>query len=120
MKISNLPKMAAEEAVWIIAEIIVIFAALRVNEVSGPGPAILAFIGGSWLFYNLSSYTRIWNTISMLQDPARAFFLYTSGALVYFSLISYPLQELVLVSLAAGLIGSALAILFTTYWNIGG
>lgn len=120
MKLSKITKTFGEEIVWLIAEVAVLFAVFRVNQLTGLYTAILAFIGGSWLFYNLSSYTRIWNTFAMLQNPAQAFLLYTSGALLYFALIGYQLQELVLTSLAAGLLGAALAVLFNVYWNIGG
>lgn len=113
-------KTLAEEALAIAAEALAIYVAFHVNNLTGLSTAILAFIGGSWLFYNLSSYTRIWNSISMLQNPARAFLLYSSGASVFFALQSYAFNELAIMVLASGLIGSALAVVFQTYWNIGG
>ena len=120
MKSTKIGKLLGEEALTVLGEIIAIYIALRVNNLTGLYTAIIALLGGSWLLYNVSSYSRIWNTIGMLQDPARASILYASTASVYFSLKSYVLTELVIVVMASALIGSGLAILFQAYWNIGG
>ncbi|WP_414838225.1 hypothetical protein ACK3SF_02385 [Candidatus Nanosalina sp. VS9-1] len=116
----KLSKTLAEEIIWLAAEVVAFYIATRVNQLTGLSTALMTFIAGSWLFYNLSSYERIWNSIAMLQDPAKAFLLYSSAATVFFALKSYPFQKLVIVALAAGFIGSALGIFFQTYWNIGG
>ena len=116
----KLSKTMAEEMIWLAGEVLAFYIASRVNEVTGLSTALLTFLAGSWLFYNLSSYERIWNTISMLKDPARSFLLYTSAGTVFFAIQSYPLVQLVMAGLASGLVGAALGILFQAYWNIGG
>jgi|GEM_PF-1908970 len=120
MKSTKLGKLLGEEALTVVGEIIAIYIAVRVNNLTGPYTALIALIGGSWLLYNVSSYEKLWNTIGMLQDPARASILYASAASIYFSIKSYILTELIVVILASALIGAGLAILFQAYWNIGG
>lgn len=115
----KLSKTLAEEALWLAGEVLAFHIASRVNEVTGLSTAVLTFIAGSWLFYNLSSYERIWKTVGKLKHPAEAFLLYTSAGTVFFALQSYPIIRLVMAGLASGLVGSALAIFLQTYWNIG-
>lgn len=116
----KLSKTLAEELIWLAAEVIAFYIATRVNQLTGLSTAVMTFIAGSWLFYNLSSYERIWKSIAMLQNPAKSFPLYASAGTLFFALKAYPFPKLVLVAMASGLVGSALAIFFQTYWNIGG
>ena len=121
MKIGKkITKFAGEEALSLLAEIIVIYTAVHVNNLTGPFTAITAFLGGTWLAYNVSSYERLWNTVSMLKNPAKAFILYASTSSIYFALQSYQLNQLLMAILASSLIGAGLAILLQKYWNIGG
>ena len=116
----KLSKTLAEEVLWLAGEVLAFYIASRVNEVTGLSTAVLTFLAGSWLFYNLSSYERIWKTVGKLKNPAEAFLLYTSAGTVFFALQSYPLVQLVMAGLASGFVGSALGVLLDTYWNIGG
>lgn len=94
--------------------------ALRVEEISGSGPALLAFVSATWLFYNLSSGERIWDTIGMLIHPIKAAILFFFTSTVYFALQGYGTTELLLTGFGFFLVGGAIGILFFSYWDIGG
>lgn len=116
----KLSKTLAEEMIWLAGEVVAFYMASQVNQLTGLSTAVLTFFAGSWIFYNISSYERLWNTVSMLKDPARAFLLYASAGTVFFALQSYPLVQLVMAGLASGFVGAALGIFFQAYWSIGG
>jgi fucose permease len=114
---SKLPLKAAAE---ILGELLAIYIAIRIGEISGIASGLLVFVTASWLFYKATSYERLWSLLGMLKDPAMAFPVYFSAATVYFGLEGQPLLNIFFASLGIGLVGSAVALLLDGYWEIGG
>jgi len=112
-------KSLIDAIVTVITIVLAAVIALRVEEISGTGPALLAFISAAWLFYNLSSGERIWNTTGMLIHPIKAAILFFFVSIVYFALQGYGTTELLLSGFGFFLVGGAVGIIFFSYWNIG-
>lgn len=113
-------KLTLQVIAEILGELLAIYVAIRIGELSGIASGLLVFVTASWLFYKLTSYERLWSLMGMLKDPAMAFPLYFSAATIYFGLEGYPLLNIFLASIGIGLVGSALALLLDGYWEIGG
>ena len=104
----------------VLAALLALYIALTVREISGLTPAIITFILSSWLFYRLTSIEKIWNTLAMLIDPAKAAILVSVTAVVYFAVNGFQTTELILTGAGFVFIGAALGMLIYSYSNIGG
>jgi isoprenylcysteine carboxyl methyltransferase (ICMT) family protein YpbQ len=103
----------AQYGLEIILELFALYLAYRVNQLTGLKTAFMVFISASYLFYNIASIERIWNTSAMLVNPAKSAILITCIGVVYYGL------QLLLTGLAFFLIGGAVGALVFSYWEIG-
>ncbi len=109
----------AQYGLEIILELFALYLAYRVNQLTGLKTAFIVFICASYLFYNLASIERIWNTSAMLVNPAKSAILITCIGVVYYGLQGVTFQQLLVTGLAFFLIGGAVGALVFSYWEIG-
>ena len=107
-------------AASIVAALLALYISLGVREISGLTPAIITLVASSWLFYKFTSIEKIWNTLAMLIDPAKAAIPVSVTALIYFAVNGFQTTELLLTGAGFVFIGAALSMLIYSYWSIGG
>lgn len=110
----------AQFGIEILLELFVLYLAYRVNQISGIKSGLLVLLCGSYIVYNIGSIEKLWNTASMLLNPAKSAILISCIGVVYYGVQGVSFQQLLMTGLAFFLIGGAVGALLFSYWEIGG
>ena len=116
----SLQSKASTLGVELLLELLAIYIAYRVNQISGLKTAVLVFLAASYLFYSLSSKERLWYAAGKLIHPGKSAILISCTGITYYGLKGLGFDQLLLTGLAFFLIGGAVGTLLYSYWEIGG